>query len=215
MMFDKDAFLRDLNAVLAKLDAGEYDTLPVPEPNTEPEKTPNPEPDPEDNPYRAGSDVPVVSSSGNPFTDNPGVPPAKEVAVSEVSEVTDIASMDPVAQGRAIVALALTQQGKSYGWGATGPDRWDCSGLTQWAVREVTGRDPGRTTFDQIASPHGVEVPFSEARAGDLIFSNFSARGPEHVSINMDGANDVVEAGDPVGVYGWGDRGRVVVKRFV
>jgi cell wall-associated NlpC family hydrolase len=159
-----------------------------------------------------------VASSGNPYSGNGNAGGGSYSGIEEVDRpgISPLPTPEqPIVKlaGQRVVDAALTQVGQPYGWGATGPNSWDCSGLTQWAYRSALGIEIGRTTYDQIKG--GIEVPFSEAAPGDLIFSNFSARGPEHVSINMEGPDNVVEAGDPVGVYKWGNRGRVVVKRYV
>jgi cell wall-associated NlpC family hydrolase len=52
-------------------------------------------------------------------------------------------------------------------WGATGPDAFDCSGLTQWSYAHVGIQLP-RVAADQWnAGPH---VPLSELEPGDLLF---------------------------------------------
>lgn len=58
--------------------------------------------------------------------------------------------------------------GKKYVWGATGPDTFDCSGLTSYVYRKACGIEIGRTTYDQINS--GKEVEFKDLQPGDLIF---------------------------------------------
>ncbi|MGW0813521.1 NlpC/P60 family protein [Streptomyces viridiviolaceus] len=65
------------------------------------------------------------------------------------------------------LAFARAQIGKPYVWGATGPDSYDCSGLTQaaWKAADVT---LPRTTYDQVAA--GTTVPVSQAQPGDLVF---------------------------------------------
>ncbi|MFA5710510.1 C40 family peptidase [Mycolicibacterium sp.] len=67
----------------------------------------------------------------------------------------------------AAVRAALSRLGRPYVWGATGPDRFDCSGLVQWSYRQA-GVGIGRTTYDQIDD--GVAVPRSQVRPGDLVF---------------------------------------------
>lgn len=64
---------------------------------------------------------------------------------------------------------ALSRLGMPYVWGATGPDKFDCSGLMQWAYRQA-GVGLDRTTYDQIH--HGVAVPRSHVQPGDLVFPN-------------------------------------------
>lgn len=87
-----------------------------------------------------------------------------------------------------IVAQARRALGLPYIWGgggAHGPSGggFDCSGLTQFAVAQATGGQVilPRTTYGQIHS--GQPVDLAHARPGDLVFSNFSRRGPEHVQI--------------------------------
>lgn len=69
----------------------------------------------------------------------------------------------------AVVRFALAQLGKPYVWGGTGPDGWDCSGLTMraWAAAGVT---IPRTSYQQVLT--GVPVPSTaQLRPGDLIFT--------------------------------------------
>lgn len=76
------------------------------------------------------------------------------------------------------MAYARSKLGAPYVWGATGPSAFDCSGLVQWSYAQAGVALP-RTTYDQVNT--GVEVPRAGIRAGDLIFSNWSSRGPEHM----------------------------------
>lgn len=68
--------------------------------------------------------------------------------------------------GKAI-AFARAQIGKPYVWGATGPDSYDCSGLTQ-AAWKAAGVTLPRVTYDQVNA--GTTVPVSQAQPGDLVF---------------------------------------------
>ncbi len=83
------------------------------------------------------------------------------------------------------VRAALSRLGSPYVWGATGPDRFDCSGLTQWAYRQA-GVPLSRTTYTQINE--GIPVPRSQVRPGDLVFPSTG-----HVQLAI-GGNRVVEA---------------------
>ncbi|MBT2415177.1 C40 family peptidase [Streptomyces sp. ISL-12] len=65
------------------------------------------------------------------------------------------------------LAFARAQIGKPYVWGATGPDSYDCSGLTQAAWKDA-GVDLPRTTYDQVNA--GTTVSVSAAQPGDLVF---------------------------------------------
>ncbi|MCV7383049.1 C40 family peptidase [Mycolicibacter longobardus] len=83
------------------------------------------------------------------------------------------------------VRAALSRLGRPYVWGATGPDRFDCSGLTQWAYHQA-GVPLSRTTYTQIHE--GIPVPRSQIRPGDLVFPSTG-----HVQLAI-GGNRVVEA---------------------
>lgn len=101
--------------------------------------------------------------------------------------------------GRKMAEAALTRLGKPYVWGATGPNQFDCSGLVDWSAQQSTGHSLPRVTYDLIKM--GTRINPAEARPGDLVFSNFSNRGPEHVQIALGGGkvvhapqnNDVVK----------------------
>jgi cell wall-associated NlpC family hydrolase len=65
------------------------------------------------------------------------------------------------------IAFARAQLGKPYVWGATGPDSFDCSGLTQ-AAYKAAGVNLPRTTGEQVDV--GTRVSQSGLKPGDLIF---------------------------------------------
>ncbi len=65
------------------------------------------------------------------------------------------------------VSFAHAQLGKPYVWGATGPNSYDCSGLTQ-AAWSAAGVSLPRTTYSQINS--GTRVPQDQLQPGDLVF---------------------------------------------
>lgn len=72
----------------------------------------------------------------------------------------------PTAQ--AAIAAARTQLGKPYVYGGSGPDVWDCSGLTQWAYRQA-GVNLPRTAAEQYeALP--TKIPLGQLQPGDLLF---------------------------------------------
>ncbi|MEU8824173.1 NlpC/P60 family protein [Streptomyces sp. NPDC048636] len=65
------------------------------------------------------------------------------------------------------IAFAQAQVGKPYVWGATGPNSFDCSGLTQAAWKSA-GVSLPRTTWDQVKV--GTRVSTSDLEPGDLVF---------------------------------------------
>lgn len=94
----------------------------------------------------------------------------------------------PSSRAGIAVQAALSRLGRPYVWGATGPDQFDCSGLTQWSYARA-GIHLDRTTYQQIYD--GVPVPRSQVRPGDLVFPTAG-----HVQLAI-GNNLVVEAPEP------------------
>ncbi|MFI5683215.1 NlpC/P60 family protein [Streptomyces sp. NPDC051636] len=70
-------------------------------------------------------------------------------------------------KGMKAVAFARAQMGKPCVWGATGPDSYDCSSLTQ-AAWKAAGVTLPRAAREQAGA--GTPVALSEAQAGDLVF---------------------------------------------
>jgi hypothetical protein len=85
-----------------------------------------------------------------------------------------------------VVAYARNQLGKSYVYGATGPDTFDCSGLTMRAYQSV-GTSLERTTYRQVQQ--GWSVNRAELQPGDLVFYNNNG----HVAIYV-GNDEVIQA---------------------
>ncbi len=67
----------------------------------------------------------------------------------------------------AAVQFALAQRGEPYRWGATGPDRWDCSGLVLQSYRSA-GVSLPRTSRQQFLA--GDRVARNDLLPGDLVF---------------------------------------------
>lgn len=74
-------------------------------------------------------------------------------------------------QGSRALAYALTQRLKPYIWGGTGPDGFDCSGLTQTAWEKGAGVKLPRTSQEQANA--GAVVPLSQAQPGDLVLFSY------------------------------------------
>jgi len=72
------------------------------------------------------------------------------------------------AAGKAIAA-ALAQVGDPYRYGATGPDAFDCSGLTSFAYAGTKYALP-HSSRDQSTYPGGTQVSRGELQPGDLVF---------------------------------------------
>jgi peptidoglycan DL-endopeptidase CwlO len=85
--------------------------------------------------------------------------------MSGVGSVQAWLQAGPVA--RAAVRWALAQLGDPYRWGMTGPDSFDCSGLTSSAYRAAGVSIPRVSRAQWGAGPH---VAFANLLPGDLIF---------------------------------------------
>lgn len=74
----------------------------------------------------------------------------------------------------ALIGFARSQLGEPYRWGGTGPDAWDCSGLTQAAAASVGVELPRVAAAQQGA---GAPVPggLADALPGDFVFYGFPA----------------------------------------
>ncbi|MFD4174082.1 MULTISPECIES: C40 family peptidase [Streptomyces] len=87
----------------------------------------------------------------------------------------------PGSRAAQAIAFAHGAIGKPYVWGATGPDAFDCSGLTQ-AAWKAAGVSLPRTTYTQINA--GTRIPRSRLAPGDLVFFY---SGISHVGLYIGG----------------------------
>jgi peptidoglycan DL-endopeptidase CwlO len=106
-----------------------------------------------------------------------------------------------------IIGFARSQLGKPYLWGGTGPDAFDCSGLTMMAYR-AAGVSIPRTSQEQWS--WGPQIPASQVQPGDLVFfagSDGTTSAPGHVGLVI-GKNTMIEAyatGFPIRISKFGD----------
>ncbi|GAB2751422.1 NlpC/P60 family protein [Amycolatopsis magusensis] len=91
----------------------------------------------------------------------------------------------PGAAAQTAVDAAMGKRGKPYSWGATGPNSFDCSGLTGWAYKQA-GISIPRTSKAQ--STFGKAVSRDQLQPGDLVFYNSPV---SHVGIYIGGGNMV------------------------
>jgi len=153
-------------------------------------------------PATGGSGGSGGSTGGSPPTTPPAPPPA-----SDPTPTTPPASGDPnglgtgsqrgsAEQGQAAVAWAVAQVGKTYVYGATGPDSFDCSGLIMRAW-QAAGVNINRTSRDQYRGV--LKITYDSMRPGDLIFWGSNPADPgsiHHVAMYI-GDGQMVEASRP------------------
>jgi peptidoglycan DL-endopeptidase CwlO len=99
-------------------------------------------------------------------TTNPAVAPS---AVTARLQTPPTQYPAPPASSRAGIAVrfALAQVGKPYVWGASGPNAYDCSGLTMasWRAAGVSLPHSSREQYG-----YGTHVSVSQLQPGDLVF---------------------------------------------
>ncbi|HEV2633939.1 MAG TPA: C40 family peptidase [Actinocrinis sp.] len=132
----------------------------------------------------------------------PAQAPTLGSLLQAVAAVADGGASDPSGGGAAAgsgpdsdrvlkaVSAAYSELGKPYVWGATGPNDFDCSGLTQhvWAAAGVA---LPRTSEEQ--ADIGAAIPLSQIQPGDLVVY-FSGR--THVALYV-GQGLVIHAPRP------------------
>jgi peptidoglycan DL-endopeptidase CwlO len=139
-------------------------------------------------PTAAGPPVPAAEPA--PKAQGRPQAPAVEVAPSGSS------------RGDIAVAEAKRQLGKPYVWGGSGPDSYDCSGLTAWAWK-AAGVSLSHSAYTQWFET--TRVPVDQVQPGDLLFFGDSVEGIHHNAIYA-GNGEMVEAsqtGTPVRIRGW------------
>jgi cell wall-associated NlpC family hydrolase len=139
-----------------------------------------------------------------PVTEPPRVPTsAAPQATTTVPAQTQTAAPPASGKGAIAVAEARKQLGKPYVWGGSGPDNFDCSGLTAWAWK-AAGVRLSHSAYTQYFET--TRVPVDQVQPGDLLF--FGKDGVESIHHNAIyiGGGDMIEAsqsGVPIRIRGW------------
>lgn len=94
--------------------------------------------------------------------------------------------------GEKALRVAASKKGAPFQWGAAGPSRFDCSGLTQYAFKKVGKRLPRTAAAQYNRSQH---LSARSRRAGDLVFFH-SGNSVYHVAFYA-GSNKVWHSPKP------------------
>ncbi|HET7689107.1 MAG TPA: C40 family peptidase [Nocardioidaceae bacterium] len=89
------------------------------------------------------------------------------------------AALVSAAKANAAADWARSRKGSPYQYGATGPRRFDCSGLTRWVYSKV-GKSLPHSSSAQVSRTERLSK--SERRRGDLVFF-YGYGGVYHVAI--------------------------------
>lgn len=104
-------------------------------------------------------------------------------AVTAAGGSLDGGTRPPNAIVAAALAAARSRLGVPYVWGATGPDSFDCSGLTQWSYAHAGIALPRTAAQQWYSGPHPA---LSALEPGDLLFWATDLNDPatiHHVTI--------------------------------
>lgn len=97
-----------------------------------------------------------------------------DIVTSTMTQMFNAAGIAPKTSGTSqsgnkIVDAAKSKLGKPYVWAASGPDSFDCSGLTMWCYKQIGINLPHNTEAQKGAAKNVVSV--SEARVGDILYT--------------------------------------------
>lgn len=99
--------------------------------------------------------------------------------------------LNPLTHGQQALAFAMSQLGKPYQWGGTGPNSYDCSGLTEVAWSNAGVWIP-RVADSQYINE--AKVPLADLAPGDLVFWASNVSSPTtiyHVALYLGGGHMV------------------------
>lgn len=103
-----------------------------------------------------------------------------------------------------VVDVALAQVGKPYVWGASGPNSFDCSGLTSYAYAQVGYGLPrtAQSQFNSVRSKGHLVYNVGNLKPGDLVFwgNGGSTSSIYHVGLYIGGGRYVHASMPGVGV---------------
>ncbi|MCW2786548.1 MAG: glycoside hydrolase [Marmoricola sp.] len=114
----------------------------------------------------------TVFSIAAPTADATGAPAATRTSTTVVHKPK------PSFDAR-VMSTVASRRGSPYVYGASGPHRFDCSGLTMWTFRRLGHRLPHSAAAQYGRTRH---IRASQRRRGDLVFFHDSS-GIYHVGI--------------------------------
>lgn len=135
--------------------------------------------------------LPCAGASAAPVPADPPLPrdqvraerSARLATVMALVERKEVRRSARVAQAReagGVIAAVRSQLGDSYAYGASGPDGFDCSGLTMYAFGRAGIALPHNS---QAQAGMGRAVDRADIRPGDLVFFSTAGPGASHVGI--------------------------------
>lgn len=97
-------------------------------------------------------------------------------------------------KAQAVINIAKSKLGNKYVWGGSGPNNFDCSGLTQYAFKNGANINIPRTSSSQATA--GTYVSKSNLQPGDLVFFSNNGKTINHVGLYI-GNNQMIHSPKP------------------
>ncbi len=170
-------------------------------PSPSPTRTSEPEPTREPEPTSSPSPSPTPTSSPSPSptpTSTPTPTPTPSQPTSDPYGLGKGRSSGSATKGQTAIAEARKHLGKPYLFGGTGPNAFDCSGLTSvaWSAAGVNITRTSRSQYKQV-----LKIKISDMRPGDLLFWGSGAATNDadsitHVAMYI-GNGQMIEASQP------------------
>jgi len=150
--------------------------------------------------YLAGITNPPTQPTQPTQPSNPGTPtsaPSNPGTPTNPPTTTPPTTPPPSTSAvETAIAYAYAQLGDPYEYGGSGPDSWDCSGLTKaaYAAAGVYIGAHGSTSQYRYLSGQGRLVPVSQLQRGDLVFySDDGGSTTYHTALYL-GGGKMIEA---------------------
>ena len=120
-------------------------------------------------PARAGrrAAIALLASAGVVLTPMTAQAAAGDPSSASTATVQTAPAAASSSAAQTVVDTALAQQGKAYVWAGAGPNVYDCSGLTQFALKAAGVSVPHSS---RMQSTMGQPVARGDLRPGDLVF---------------------------------------------
>lgn len=125
--------------------------------------------------------------------EQPATTPEQPAANEQQQTAPEQSTSTEATRGQQVVNEAAKYIGTDYVWGGKDPSGFDCSGLTQYVYKQVTGKDIGVWTVAQESS--GTQISVSQAQEGDLLFWGDQG-ATTHVAIST-GGDSYIHAPQP------------------
>ncbi len=149
--------------------------------------------------------APAAVVAATPVVTEPPRVPTQSVQTSPTTTTAAAQTSVAPASGKGAIAVAEARKhlGKPYLYGGSGPNSFDCSGLTGWAWK-AAGVSLSHSAYTQWFET--TRVPTNAVQPGDLLF--FGDDGVESIHHNAIyiGNGEMIEAsqtGTPIRIRGW------------